>query len=54
VPASGSAPLYAQEQGVPAELDQLLARMLELDADKRPANAEYKLLNKSSSFRAKS
>jgi serine/threonine protein kinase len=40
VPASGSAPLYAQELEVPAELDQLLVRMLELDADKRPASME--------------
>src|SRR6266851_246617 len=40
VPTSGSAPLYAQEQGVPAELDQLLGQMLELDADKRPASME--------------
>jgi len=40
VPAPGYAPLYAQEQGVPAELDQLLGQMLELDADKRPASME--------------
>jgi serine/threonine protein kinase len=40
VPTSGPAPLYAQEQGIPAELDQLLGQMLELDADKRPASME--------------
>ncbi len=40
VPASGSASPYVQEQEVPAELDQLLVRMLELDADKRPASME--------------
>ena len=40
VPASGSASPYVQEQEVPAELDQLLGQMLELDADKRPASME--------------
>jgi len=37
-PASGSASPGVQEQGIPAELDQLLGRMLERDADKRPVN----------------
>ncbi len=40
VPASGSASPDVQEQGVPAELDQLLVRMLELDASKRPVSME--------------
>jgi len=40
VQTPGYAPLYAQEQGVPAELDQFLGQMLELDADKRPASME--------------
>src|SRR6266849_1455018 len=40
VPTSGSASPYVQEKEVPAELDQLLVRMLELDADKRPVSME--------------
>jgi serine/threonine protein kinase len=38
--ASGSASSPVQEPGVPAGLNQLLGRMLELDADKRPASME--------------
>ena len=39
-PTSDSASPYVQEQGVPAELDQLLVRMLELDASKRPVSMD--------------
>jgi hypothetical protein len=40
VSASGSTSPDVQEQGVPAELDQLLVQMLEPEADKRPASME--------------